>query len=71
MPIPPGTAQPTLLTAANAPGVADGTNTVLTNTYPKWSPFVFALDEIHQVLWATFLDRASGRDRALRRVAPP
>jgi hypothetical protein len=54
MPLPPGSAQPTPLTAANAPGVADGKNTVLTNTYAKWSPFVFQRDEMHSVLWATF-----------------
>jgi hypothetical protein len=54
MPLPPRDAQPTLLTSANAPGVADGTNTVLTNTYAKWSPFIFQLDEMHKVLWATF-----------------
>ncbi|MDB4981214.1 MAG: hypothetical protein JWM82_1966 [Myxococcales bacterium] len=54
MPLPPGNAQPTLLGRANAPGVNDGANTVLTNTYPKWSPFVFQLDELHKVLWATF-----------------
>ena len=54
-PCPPGRhAQPKLLANANAPGVADGTNTVLTNTYAKWSPFIFALDEMHKVLWATF-----------------
>jgi hypothetical protein len=54
IPLPPGSAQPTPLVAANAPGVADGNNTVLTNTYAKWSPFVFQRDEIHSVLWATF-----------------
>jgi hypothetical protein len=54
MPLPPRGATPTLLTSANAPGVADGTNTVLTNTYAKWSPFIFQLDEMHKVLWATF-----------------
>jgi hypothetical protein len=54
IPLPPGSAQPTPLAAANAPGVADGNNTVLTNTYAKWSPFVFQRDEIHSVLWATF-----------------
>jgi hypothetical protein len=54
VPLPPGSAQPTMLTAANAPGVADGKNTVLTNTYAKWSPFVFQRDEMHSVLWATF-----------------
>ena len=40
--------------SANAPGVADNGNTVLTNTYAKWSPFIFQLDEMHKVLWATF-----------------
>jgi hypothetical protein len=54
LPLPPGTASPTLLKNANAPGVNDGTNTALTNTYAKWSPFIFALDEMHKVLWATF-----------------
>jgi hypothetical protein len=54
LPLPPGAAQPTLLVSANAPGVADGANTVLTNTYAKWSPFIFQLDEMHKVLWATF-----------------
>jgi hypothetical protein len=54
LPLPPGAAQPTLLASANAPGVNDGTNTVLTNTYAKWSPFVFQLNEMHKVLWATF-----------------
>jgi hypothetical protein len=54
LPLPPGTAQPMLLGKANAPGVNDGTNTVLTNTYAKWSPFIFQLDEAHKVLWATF-----------------
>jgi hypothetical protein len=57
LPLPPGTATPTLLTKANAPGVNDGTTTALTNTYAKWSPFVFRLDEMHNVLWATFSSR--------------
>ena len=57
LPLPPGAAQPTLLVSANAPGVADGANTVLTNTYAKWSPFIFQLDEMHNVLWATFSSR--------------
>jgi hypothetical protein len=55
MPVPvTATATPTLLGAANAPGVNDKGNTALTNTYPKWSPFVFQLNEHNQVLWATF-----------------
>jgi hypothetical protein len=47
-------ATPTLLAKANAPGVNDKGATALTNTYPKWSPFIFQLNEGHQVLWATF-----------------
>jgi hypothetical protein len=43
-----------LLGRANAPGVNDNGSTQLTNTYPKWSPFIFHLDEQHQVLWTTF-----------------
>jgi len=55
LPFPPVTgAAPVALARANAPGVNDGGNTVLTNSYPKWSPFVFQLDEFHGVLWATF-----------------
>ncbi len=33
-------AQPVELARANAPGVMDGAQTNLTNSYPKWSPFV-------------------------------
>jgi dipeptidyl aminopeptidase/acylaminoacyl peptidase len=47
-------AVPVALAHANAPGVNDAGATALTNTYPKWSPFVFQLDEQRQVLWATF-----------------
>jgi hypothetical protein len=54
LPLPPGNATPTLLAKANAPGVNDGTTTALTNTYAKWSPFIFQLDEMHNILWATF-----------------
>jgi hypothetical protein len=54
LPLPPGGAAPTALARANAPGVNDAGNTVLTNTYPKWSPFIFQRDELNKVLWATF-----------------
>jgi hypothetical protein len=55
MPLPAGaTASPVALTRANAPGVNDAGKTNLTNTYPKWSPFIFQLDEFNKVLWATF-----------------
>jgi hypothetical protein len=48
---------PVSLAKANAPGVADGTTTTLTNSFPKWSPFLFHLDEQNLVLWATFSSR--------------
>jgi hypothetical protein len=55
LPFPPAAgAIPVALAHANAPGVNDGGNTVLTNSYLKWSPFVFQFDELHQMLWATF-----------------
>jgi hypothetical protein len=48
---------PVSLAKANAPGVADGSATALTNSFPKWSPFLFRLDEQNLVLWATFSSR--------------
>jgi hypothetical protein len=55
LPLPAAaTATPVSLAKANAPGVNDVGETALTNTYPKWSPFVFQLNEQNQVLWATF-----------------
>jgi hypothetical protein len=65
-PLSPGGATPVALANANAPGVADAGNTVLTNSYPKWAPFVQQLDELHQVYWLTF---SSTRQYGLR--APP
>jgi hypothetical protein len=54
LPFPPDpNATPLLLANANAPGVNDAGNTALTNSYAKWSPFVFQLNEEHQILWAT------------------
>ena len=32
---------PVVLANANKPGVADGATTALTNSFPKWNPFVF------------------------------
>jgi hypothetical protein len=55
MPLPTsGSAPPVALTLANSPGVNDSGKTALTNTYPKWSPFIFQRDEFNKVLWATF-----------------
>jgi len=57
---------PVALANANAPGIADGTTTALTNSFPKWAPFIENLDEQHQLLWLTF---ASTRKYGLR--SPP
>ena len=56
MALPPGgaSASPVVLARANAPGVNDNGKTSLTNTYPKWSPFIFQRDEFNKVLWTTF-----------------
>jgi Tol biopolymer transport system component len=49
-------ATPVELAAANAPGIADGDEAALTDSYPKWSPFVFRRDaEFSSDLeWVTF-----------------
>ena len=61
-----GGSAPTALTNANSPGVADGATTALTNSFPKWSPFIEKLNEQQQLLWLTF---SSTRQYGLR--APP
>jgi hypothetical protein len=61
-----GGVAPVPLTNANAPGVADGTNTALTDSFPKWAPFIENLDELHKVVWLTF---SSTRQYGLR--SPP
>jgi len=45
---------PVALTAANSPGVADNGQTALTNSFPKWAPFVQNLDEMNHLIWLTF-----------------
>ncbi len=57
---------PIPLDNANRPGVADGTTTALTNSFPKWSPFIEKLTEQQQLVWLTF---SSTRQYGLR--APP
>jgi WD40-like Beta Propeller Repeat len=52
-PLPPAAAKLVELAAANAPGVADQGVTDLTNSFPKWAPFTFQLDEQHKLLWLT------------------
>ena len=67
--IPLGTGQtPIPLTNANSPGVADGTTTALTNSFPKWSPFISQLSEMQQLVWITF---SSSRQYGLRPPPPP
>jgi len=59
-------ATPVEMTLANAPGVRDG-GTALTNSFPKWSPFVFRrTDEVgSRLMWLTFTSR---RQFGLRNV---
>jgi hypothetical protein len=66
MSLPPAAGQPAALGLANAPGVADAGNTSLTNSFPKWAPFVFQLSEQQSLLWLTF---SSIRQYGLRK--PP
>jgi hypothetical protein len=54
---------PIPLTNANSPGVADGTTTALTNSFPKWSPFIVKLSEQQNLVWLTF---SSTRQYGLR-----
>jgi hypothetical protein len=61
-----GGAAPVPLANANSPGVGDNGATALTNSFPKWAPFIEQLDEMHQVLWLTF---SSTRQYGLR--SPP
>lgn len=61
----PGSA-PIALDNANRGGVADGATTALTNSFPKWSPFIEKLTEQQQLVWLTF---SSTRQYGLR--APP
>ncbi len=58
--------KPVPLTAANSPGVADGGKTDLTNSFPKWAPFIQSLDEMNHLIWLTF---SSTRKFGLR--SPP
>jgi hypothetical protein len=61
-------ATPIALAKANRGGVLDGNNTALTNSYPKWSPFVFqrvAGEATSRLMWITF---ASKRKFGLRNL---
>jgi hypothetical protein len=59
---------PISLTNANSPGVADGTTTALTNSFPKWAPFIEQLDEQSSLVWLTF---SSTRQYGLRTPPAP
>ncbi|WP_257458193.1 TolB family protein [Archangium lipolyticum] len=61
-------ATPVELARINAPGPMDNGNTNLTNSYPKWSPFVTrgSASESSQLMWTTF---SSSRMYGLRK--PP
>jgi hypothetical protein len=64
--IPLAGGTPIPLTRANSPGVADGMTTALTNSFPRWAPFIQKLDETSSLIWLTF---SSTRQYGLR--APP
>lgn len=57
------------MTRANAPGITDGATTALTNSFPKWSPFVFrrTAQPGSRLEWITF---SSTRRYGLRQPAP-
>ena len=57
----------TALARANGPGVADNNQLALTNSFPKWNPYVFARDKSGgRIGWVTF---SSTRKYGLR--SPP
>jgi hypothetical protein len=64
--LPPGNPTPVALPNANSPGVADNGATALTNSFPKWAPFITQLDEFNKIYWFTF---SSTRQYGLR--SPP
>jgi hypothetical protein len=66
--LPPADPTPVLLANANLPGVADNGTTALTNSFPKWAPFVTQLDEFHKLYWFTF---SSTRQYGLRKPPTP
>jgi hypothetical protein len=65
--LPPAPVRPLELGLANAPGVADNGATDLTNSFPKWAPFVFQLSEERKLLWFTV---SSTRQYGLRPPPP-
>jgi hypothetical protein len=65
--LPPAPVRPVELGLANAPGVADNGAADLTNSFPKWAPFVFQLSEERRLLWFTV---SSTRQYGLRPPPP-
>jgi hypothetical protein len=65
--LPPAPVNPSQLGLANSPGVTDNGQTNLTNSFPKWAPFVFHLSEERTLLWLTV---SSTRQYGLRPPPP-
>ncbi len=64
-------AQPVALANSNAGGISDGMTTALTNSFPRWSPFVFQRTHetsTSRLMWLTF---SSTRNYGLRPPPPP
>ncbi|MES1205471.1 MAG: hypothetical protein ABUS79_05995 [Pseudomonadota bacterium] len=61
-------AAPVALARANGPGVADNGATALTNSFPKWAPYIQRLDEMNKLIWLTF---SSTRQYGLRTPPAP
>jgi hypothetical protein len=61
--VPLGGGDPIALGNANSPGVGDAGATDLTNSFPRWAPFIENLDENHKLVWLTF---SSTRQYGLR-----
>jgi hypothetical protein len=63
-------AQPIALANSNKGGITDGMTTTLTNSFPRWSPFVFHRNSetSSRLMWMTF---SSTRNYGLRPPPPP
>ncbi len=48
--------------------MADGATTAVTNSFPKWAPFIQKLDETNSLIWLTF---SSTRQSGLRTPPAP